>query len=98
MATGYLLDAAGLPIHPATLGLAFLAAGFTAFTAFREPSAAPAGSTALFATVVACALRYSLWLAPPSLLPPTNGPDVVHHPLLIHRIQRTPHLLPHPPP
>ncbi len=93
MATGYLLDAAGLAIHPATLGLAFLAAGFTAFTAFREPSAAPAGSTALFATVVACALGYSLWLASPSLLPVTNGPDVVHHLLLIHVIQRTHHLV-----
>src|SRR5260221_597061 len=56
MATGYLLDAAGLAIHPATLGLAFLAAGFTAFTAFLEPSAAPPGSTALFATVAAYAL------------------------------------------
>ena len=93
MATGYLLDAAGLPIHPAVLGLAFLGAALAAFAAFREPSPAPAGSAALFAIVVASALGYFLWLASPSLLPVTIGPDIVHHLLLIHVIQRTHHLV-----
>ena len=93
MAVGYLLDAAGLPIPPAVLGLAFLGAALAAFAAFQEPSAAPPGSTALFAIVVACALGYFLWLASPSLLPVTNGPDIVHHLLLIHVIQRTHHLV-----
>jgi hypothetical protein len=93
MATGYLLDAAGLAIHPGVLGIVFLAAALAAFRVFRESSAAPAGSPALFAVVVLFALAYSLWLASPSLLPVTIGPDIVHHLLLIHVIQRTHHLV-----
>jgi hypothetical protein len=93
MAAGYLLDAVGLAIHPAALAVAALAAGVAAFAAFREPAAAPAGSLPLFACLVAGALGYLLWLASPSLLPVTNGPDVVHHLLLIHVIHRTHHLV-----
>ena len=36
---------------------------------------------------------YLLWLASPSLLPVTSGPDLVHHLLLIHVIHRTHHLV-----
>ena len=94
MAAGYLLDAVGLAINAAVLGVAALGAGPRGVPAFREePTAAPAGSLALVASVVACALGYLLWLASPSLLPVTNGPDVVHHLLLIHVIHRTHHLV-----
>lgn len=93
MAAGYLLDAAGLAIHPGVLGLLFAGTAVAAFRAFRDSSPAPAGSPALFAVVILCALGYAVWLASPSLLPVTIGPDVVHHLLLIHVIQRTHHLV-----
>ena len=93
MAGGYLLDALGLSIHPALLAVAALAAGVSALVAFREDSPAPSGSPAIFGCLVAGALGYFLWLASPSLLPVTNGPDVVHHLLLIHVIDRTHHLV-----
>ena len=96
MAAGYLLDAVGLPIHPAALGVAALAASVTALLAFRERAPAPAGSLPLFACLVCAALGYLLWLASPSLLPVTIGPDVVHHLQLIHVIHRT-HQLVHDP-
>lgn len=95
MATGYLLDAAGLTLHPVPLAAATLAAGLTAFAAFRE-SPAPAAAVPIAGCVVAAALGYVLWLASPSLLPVTNGPDVVHHLLLIRVIHRT-HRLVHDP-
>jgi hypothetical protein len=61
----------------------------------RAPASrgAPAGSLALFSCLVCGSLGYFLWLASPSLLPVTNGPDVVHHLLLIHVIYRTHHLV-----
>jgi len=93
MAAGYLLDVAGLPIHSAALAVVASGTAVVAFRAFREPAAAPAGSLALAGGVMVCALGYFLWLASPSLLPVTNGPDVVHHLLLIHVIHRTHHLV-----
>jgi hypothetical protein len=51
---------------------------------------------ALSLVVIASAAGYLFWLASPSLLPVTDGPDVVHHLQLIHLIQRT-HRLAHDP-
>jgi hypothetical protein len=96
MAVGYLLDAVGLRMSPAALGLAAAAAGVGAFVVYRESSPAPRGSVVLCAIVTASAFAYLLWLASPSLLPVTDGPDVVHHLQLIHLIQRT-HRLAHDP-
>jgi hypothetical protein len=104
MAAGYLLDAVGLPLHPAVLAAVSLAAGVCAFVTFREAAAAcperatasrgaPAGSLPIFGCLVAGSLGYFLWLASPSLLPVTIGPDVVHHLQLIHVIHRTQHLV-----
>src|SRR5438876_794948 len=93
MAGGYLLDAVGLAMNGAVLGVAALAAGAWAFIAFRQEEAAPSGALPLFGCLVAGTLGYLLWLASPSLLPVTNGPDVVHHLLLIHVIHRTHHLV-----
>jgi hypothetical protein len=92
MAAGYLLDATGLAIHPAVLGAAALGAGVAGFAAFRERAAPPVASLPIFACLVAGSLGYFLWLASPSLLPVTIGPDVVHHLQLIHVIHRTHHL------
>jgi hypothetical protein len=96
MAAGYLLDAAGLAINTLVLGVAAATAGAGAFVAFREEPGAPRGSLAFFGCLVAGAFGYFLWLASPSLLPVTNGPDVVHHLQLIHVIHRT-HRLAHDP-
>jgi hypothetical protein len=104
MAAGYLLDAVGLALHPAALAGVSLAAGVAAFVAFREPSpacperaeasrGAPVAAIPIFASLVACAFGYFLWLASPSLLPVTIGPDIVHHLQLIHVIHRTHHLV-----
>jgi hypothetical protein len=79
-------------MHPAVLGVAAAAGGAAAFVACREPSPSPPGSLLLFASVVAGAFAYLMWLASPSLLPVTIGPDLVHHLQLIHVIQRTHHL------
>jgi hypothetical protein len=107
MAAGYLVDAAGLAMSPVFLALVAAAGGVGAFLVFRE-SACPERATAsrgahtppgdrgtliLFTAVVLAAFGYLLWLASPSLLPVTNGPDIVHHLLLIHLIQRTHHLV-----
>ena len=93
MAAGYLLDAIGVAMHPAVLGVAAAAGGAAAFAACREASPSPPGSLVLFAAVVAGAFGYLMWLASPSLLPVTIGPDLVHHLQLIHVIQRTHHLV-----
>src|SRR4051812_408033 len=97
MASGYVLDAAGLPMPPLLLGVLGAVTGIAAFRAYRETDAADApGSLVLFLLVTACACAYLLWLASPSFLPVTTGPDVVHHLQLIHLIQRT-HRLAHDP-
>jgi len=96
MAAGYLMDAAGLVMHPAILGGVAVAVGAGALVTFRERSAPPPGSLALSLVVIASAAGYLFWLASPSLLPVTDGPDVVHHLQLIHLIQRT-HRLAHDP-
>jgi len=46
----------------------------------------------LFLAIVVVADAYLLWLAWPSLLPIADAPDIVHHLLVIHLIQRTHHL------
>jgi hypothetical protein len=93
MAAGYLIDAVGVAMHPALLAVAAAAGGVAALLAFRDSSPLPRGSSVLFGLVVTGTFAYLLWLGWPSLLPVTNGPDVVHHLLLIHVIQRTHHLV-----
>jgi hypothetical protein len=97
MAGGYLVDAVGLAMSPVLLALVAAAGGVGALLLFREPACPDApndrGTPVLFAVVVLAAFGYFLWLASPSLLPVTNGPDIVHHLLLIHLIQRTHHLV-----
>jgi hypothetical protein len=90
MAAGYVLDLAGLPIAPAALLAVFVAALTVAAVSLR-PAFDP-----WFLLVVTAMFAYAMWLASPSFLPVTNGPDVVHHLQLVHAIQRTRHL-PHDP-
>jgi hypothetical protein len=97
MAAGYVLDLAGLSIHPLALGCAAWAAGIAGFRAFRDtPAPFACGELAGFSAVVIGLAGYFLWRAWPALLPVTDGPDLVHHLQLIHLIQRT-HRLAHDP-
>src|SRR5204862_5062050 len=96
MAAGYLVDAVGLAMSPVFLALVAAAGGAGAFLVFGETADdrfSDRGTLVLFVAVVLIAFAYFLWLASPSLLPVTNGPDIVHHLLLIHLIQRTHHLV-----
>lgn len=83
---------------PSILALVAGAGAAAAAGCFREPpgEGVPASRAhteiVLLTLVVAGALAYLLWLASPSLLPVTDGPDVVHHLQLVHYIQRTQHL------
>jgi hypothetical protein len=94
MTAGYLLDAIGLRLAPVALALVAMAAAAIGAFAMRQRDGA-AARIGLAATV-AGTWAYTLWIASPSLLPVTNGPDVVHHLQLIHFIARTGRL-PHDP-
>lgn len=96
MLAGYVLDLAGLRMHPGVLACVALLA--SAISVLRWSDVSPAGDesrdqsgveTWCFLAVVAVTGAYLIWLASPSLLPVTIGPDVVHHLQLIHVIQRT---------
>lgn len=90
MATGYVLDLVRIPILPIAL---LLVAGASVVSArvLLQPH-----FDVWLGAVVAAVFAYAMWLASPSYLPVTNGPDVVHHLLLVHLIERTQHL-PHDP-
>jgi hypothetical protein len=92
----YLIDALGGPIDPLAMGLVFLVASVCVLVVYREPAEDSRGNAmdiVFCVAVVAVAFAYFLWLASPSWLPVTIGPDVVHHLMLIHLIQRTHHLV-----
>jgi hypothetical protein len=90
MAAGYLLDLAGLPMHPVALLCVAAAAAALGFRAFHRPvGSSGCRDLAGFSLVVIAFGGYLLWRASPSLLPVTDGPDLVHHLQLIHLIQRT---------
>jgi hypothetical protein len=97
MVAGYVVDLFGGAIAPLPMALAALVAFAGALLTMRGRSeAAPDGeglAAVLTSAVVIASFLYFLWLASPSLLPVTNGPDVVHHLVLIHLIQRTHHLV-----
>ena len=97
MTAGYLGDAIGLPLRTWPW-LAALGAGWwtVRVAAFDDDRAGARGHLTGLALVIAASAGYLCWLAGPSLLPVTDGPDVVHHLQLIHFIQRTSRL-PHDP-
>jgi hypothetical protein len=83
MAVGYGFDLVGFGFSPAALLACTAAAGVTAIVALRPRI------DGWFAGVIAATFAYAMWIASPSFLPVTNGPDVVHHLQLIHAIGRT---------
>ncbi len=94
MAVGYLLDAVRLPLAPSVLAIGAITGGAITFHVVQRAS--PSGGTrrqllevSIFLLITALVCGYLLWLASPSLLPVADGPDIVHHLLLVHVIQRT---------
>ena len=98
MAAGYLLDLAGLSMSPLALAIVFVAAFAVSVFLFARASSGSVKTAhfAGFIGVMVLSAGYLLWLASPSFLPVTIGPDLVHHLQLIHLIQRT-HRLAHDP-
>ena len=100
MTAGYALDLAGLAMWPWVLALEFAGSAALAAVVFRRAIVPPRLSTrletAVFLAVIIVTAGYLLYLASPSFLPVTIGPDLVHHLQLIHVIQRT-HRLAHDP-
>lgn len=90
---GYLLDLVGLPMHPTALGCVAVAAAGAGVWGFRRSDSVPAVTELVSVVGIVVALFvYLVWRTWPSLLPVTDGPDLVHHLQLIHLIQRTRHL------
>ena len=90
MASGYVLDVAGLSIHPWLLGV--VAAGALLFGMWTLPRGTARVSSATSSApwlALLLVVPYALWMAAPDRLPVTNGPDVVHHLQLIHLIAAT---------
>jgi hypothetical protein len=97
MITGWVAGAAGLTIHPASVLIlsTLLAAGI--WWVGRRPVGRRESFDGVrlvgFVVVVVGFMGYFCWLAWPSLLPTSEGPDLVHHLSLIHFIQQR-HALP----
>lgn len=101
MIFGYVGDLFGLPILPGVLASVWIVSTVAACILFRAPLRSPSRRSAgvalaAFLVVTSASFAYFVWLASPSLLPITDGPDVVHHLQLIHFI-RLAHHLPHDP-
>jgi hypothetical protein len=101
MISGYAGDLVGLPVLPWVLAGVWFVSTVAAFILFRAPRRSAdrrSGAVELggFLVVTAAPFAYFVWLASPSMLPITNGPDLVHHLQLIHFIQLA-HRLPHDP-
>ena len=82
----YLLDLAGLAFTPSRLLAVLLVAAGLAFTAFA-PVARSKVDSVLFGGVVLAAAAWLLWLASPTFLPLSTGPDLTHHLMLIRYIE-----------
>ena len=97
MAAGYLSDLIGMRVDVLPWPAAAVAAIWVLrFADLGDDAGSQPGELAVLALVFTFTAGYLVWLASPSLLPVTDGPDVVHHLQLIHFIQRTGRL-PHDP-
>ena len=83
----YLLDLAGLAFTPARLLAVLIVAAALAFLSFRDAASSRADGVML-AGVIILSAAWLLWLARPTLLPLSTGPDLTHHLLLIRYIEQ----------
>ena len=101
MTVAWGVDAIGLRIQPLVVLAAAVSSAVIALVGIAHRRgvwlvAFSGPRFAAFAAAVAGFAAYICWLAWPSLLPITEGPDLVHHLSLIHFIQRH-HALPRDP-
>jgi len=89
---GYLIDAAGLGVHPwAALAIALLTTGLGALVPRRrEFNLGDLAAVLGIVLFVTAALLRGSW---PSLVPPGRGPDLTHHLLLVDYIEQNHHLV-----
>ena len=78
----YLCDLAGVDFTPLRMLVVLLAAAALTFVNIREASASRADSLML-AGVVGSVAAWLLWLAWPTLLPLSTGPDLTHQLMLL---------------
>ena len=96
MAAGYFCDFIGLRVFVWPWVAAIVCGAWTLRSAALDDDAGVRGEWPAVVVVFGLVAAYLCWLAGPSLLPVTDGPDVVHHLQLMHFIQRTGRL-PHDP-
>ncbi len=82
----YLFDLAGLAFTPARMLAVLLVAAIAAFASVGDARPSRADGY-LLAGVVVAAAAWLLWLARPTLLPLSTGPDLTHHLMLIRYIE-----------
>lgn len=84
----YFLDAIGLAFRPLIMLPLVLACSIgVAWYGLRRSQPAPA-DTGLFVGIVAGLTAWLLWLARPTWMPLSTGPDLTHHLLLVDYIER----------
>lgn len=84
----FLLDLAGVAFTPVPLLLLALGSGGTAAAVLLRGATRVPGLRPMAGGVGLAMLAWLLWLALPTLLPLSTGPDLTHHLLLIHYIEQ----------
>jgi hypothetical protein len=83
----YLLDLAGLGFTPFVMFILTLATCTVAYRWLRQRSDSASGDVLLFLVPFGGFATWLLWLARPTLLPLSTGPDLTHHLILIRYIE-----------
>lgn len=84
--SAYLFDLAGVAFTPGRMLGVLLVAAALAYATLRDATPSRADGVML-AGVVVSAAAWLLWLAGPTLLPLSTGPDLTHHLMLIRYIE-----------
>ena len=84
----YLLDKAGLTLHPFVLLGVALGSGAATLLAIRRRIDWRPAEIVVLAAIVLGAFGWLLWIARPSFLPLGSGSDLTHHLLLIQYIEQ----------
>jgi hypothetical protein len=93
IAVAYGMDALGVRLSPAVIGLLPVGAVALGWGGAIRRATRTVGELVGWLIVVILFLAWLMWLAWPALLPPGRGPDLTHHLLLVDFIERN-HRLP----
>ncbi len=85
--SAYLLDQIGLRFVPGLVLPLVVAASAGTFVTVARGAVRVPGDERMLALVVAASTGWLLWLARPTLLPLSTGPDLTHHLILIRYIE-----------